>query len=85
MPRPKPTTLLSIELDGCVWDVTQALHQYAITYKDQPCGVRQHLNTLTSNGFKYQKLSYTNLGNAEAQVNRLNRKFNCTDFGVKQV
>ena len=59
--------------------------QYVITYKDCPCGVRQHINTLTTQGYKYQKLSYTNLGNALAQVKRLNDKFKCEDFNVMEV
>jgi len=84
MSRPQPTIIMSAELDdGSVWDILQATTSYIITYKDQACGIRQH-NDLSSNpGFRYQKLSYNNLGNARAQVRRLNEKFNCTDFDVK--
>jgi hypothetical protein len=86
MARPKPQILKQIELgDGSTWDVLQAEEQYTITYKGQPCGIRQHYQTLTHQGFKYQKLSYTNYGNALAQVRRLNHKFQCEDFAVKQV
>jgi len=86
MARPSPTVIKSIEApDGSTWDVTYADNQYVITYQGQPCGIRQHYYTLTKSGFKYQKLSYTNLGNAEAQARRLNKKFNCTDFNVVKV
>jgi len=86
MARPKPQILKQIELgDGSTWDVLQAELQYTITYKGLPCGIRQHYQTLNYQGFKYQKLSYTNLGNARAQVRRLNHKFQCQDFDVKQV
>jgi len=71
--------------DGVTWDVTVAESQYTIMYKGQPCGVRQHVHTLNTQAFKYQKLTYTNYGNAVAQVRRLNKKFNCEDFAVKQI
>ena len=86
MARPGPNILKTIELgDGSTWDITHADSQYVITYQGKPCGVRQHINTLTIQGFKYQKLSYTNLGNALAQVKRLNHKFNTEDFDVMEV
>ena len=86
MARPKPTIMLTAEVDdGSTWDIMSAESYYVITYKDKPCGVRQHVNTMTTQGFKYQKLSYTNLGNAEAQARRLNKRFGCEDFDVMQV
>ena len=86
MARPQPDILLTKELnDGSTWDIMSAESYYVITYKDQPCGVRKHINTMTTQGFKYQKLSYSNLGNALAQVRRLNHKFQCEDFDVMQV
>jgi hypothetical protein len=86
MARPKPTILLTKELsDSTIWDIMSAESYYVVTYKNRPCGVRQHVNTMTTQGFKYQKLSYTNLGNALAQVRRLNHKFNCEDFDVMEV
>lgn len=78
--------MLTAEVDdGSTWDVISAESYYVITYKLRPCGVRQHVNTMTTAGFKYQKLSYTNLGNAEAQARRLNHKFQTEDFDVMQV
>lgn len=86
MARPKPQILKTVELgDGSTWDITQADSQYVVTYQGRPCGVRQHIHTLNNQGYKYQKLSYTNLGNALAQVRRLNHKFNCDDFDVMEV
>jgi len=86
MSRPNPKIINTIEAsDGSTWDVTQAEAQYIITYKGKPCGVRQHYYSLGKNCFKYQKLSYTGLGNALAQVNRLNHRFKCEDFDVMAV
>jgi len=86
MARPGPTILLTTELDdGATWDILQATTNYVITYKDQPCSIRQHVHTLNTQGFKYQKLSYTNLGSVKAQVRRLNLRFKCLDFNYKQV
>jgi hypothetical protein len=84
MARPSAPILTTIELDdGSTWDVLQADSFYVISYKNKPCGVRQHKTMAL--GFKYMKLSYTNLGNARAQALRLNKKFNTTDFDVLQV
>lgn len=86
MARPRPTILKTIESgDGTTWDITDADAQYVITYQGSPCGVRQHISTLTTQGFRYQKLSYTSLGSALAQVKRLNHKFDCKDFDVMEV
>jgi hypothetical protein len=86
MARPSPKIITSIEVDdGTTWDILKVNNQYTITYQGQPCGIRQHYSTLSTHGFKYQKLSYTNYGNAQAQARRLNTKFNCEDFAVKAV
>lgn len=86
MARPGPNIIKTHELgDGSTWDITQADAQYVVTYQGRPCGVRQHVQTMTTQGYKYQKLSYTNLGNALAQVKRLNHKFNTEDFDVMEV
>lgn len=86
MARPEPKIIKTIEaLDGSTWSITEADAQYIITYRGRPCGVRHHYYSLTKSCFKYQKLSYTGLGNARAQVKRLNDKFNCNDFDVMAV
>jgi hypothetical protein len=86
MARPGPNIIKQIELhDGSTWDITQADSCYVITYQGSICGIRQHIHTINTQGFKYQKLSYTNLGNVLAQVKRLNDKFNSEDFGYKKI
>lgn len=86
MARPQPTILTTkIMPDGTAWDILKADAYYIITYRGEPCGIRQHYNTLTAQGFRYQKLTYTGLGSALAQVKRLNEKFNCLDFDVMEV
>jgi len=85
MARPKPSIIRTAELDdGTTWDILQKTTSYIITYQGLPCGVRQHYNIMSQPGFKYQKLSYTNIGNARAQARRLNAKFNTRDFDVLQ-
>lgn len=86
MARPSPNIIKTIELkDDSTWDIYVAEEQYTITYQGQACGVRQHYQSLNYQGFRYQKLCYTNLGNAEAQARRLNHKFKCNDFAVKKL
>ena len=84
MARPAPTILHSTTLgDGNTWDILEAESYFVITYKDRPCGIR--LSNAVDSAFKYKKLTYTNLGNALAQVKRLNHKFHCEDFDVMEV
>ena len=86
MSRPSPTILHTAELDdGSTWDILDSQASYIITYRGQVCGVRQHNIMLNNTGFRYQKLSYNNLGNARAQARRLNAKFNTDDFDVRIV
>lgn len=84
MARPTAEIIRTVALDdGTVWDILHADSYYVVTYQGKPCGIRQHKQMVT--GFKYMKLSYTNMGNAIAQVRRLNKKFNCNDFDVMEV
>ena len=83
MARPKPEVLLTQEVgDGTTWEILKADAYYAITYKNEPVGIRITRGSMTNNGHIYKKLSYTNLGNAQAQVVRLNHRFNTEDFSV---
>lgn len=83
MARPGPEILKSVDLgDGSTWEILKADAYYAITYQDQPIGIRILRGSLSNNGHLYKKLTYTNLGNAQAQVVRLNHKFNTNDFSV---
>jgi len=84
MSRPEPQIIHIAELDdGSTWDILQADSYFVITYLGQPCGIRQHKRL--KSGFKYMKLSYTNLGNAEAQCRKLNQRFKTNDFAVVEV
>ena len=84
MARPQAKILKTIELnDGTTWDILHSNSYYVITYKDRPCGIRQRKHMV--HGFKYMKLSYSNVGNALAQARRLNEKFNCEDFDVMEI
>lgn len=84
MARPEPQVLQTYyPEDGSIWDILQADSYFVITYKGRPCGIRQHKRLKV--GFKYSKLSYTNLGNAEAQCRKLNQRFMTTAFAVVEV
>jgi len=84
MARPTAKILRTASLDdGSTWDILHTDSYYVVTYQGRPCGIRQHKQM--SLGFKYMKLSYTNLGNARAQAHRLNKKFACNDFDVMEV
>jgi len=84
MARPEPEILKTYELEcGTVWDVLYSDSLFIITYQGRPCGIRQHKRL--THGYKYSKLSYTNLGNAEAQCRKMNARFNTTDFAVLEV
>jgi hypothetical protein len=86
MARPEPTVIHSIELgDGSTWSILAADAFYAITYKQRPIGIRVHKASLTNNSLLYKKMTYTNLGNALAQVRKLNHKFKCDDFDVMEI
>lgn len=86
MARPKPEVLHSIEVgDGTTWEILKADAYYAITYDGQPIGIRITQGSMTNNGHLYKKLSYTNLGNAQAQVARLNHRFKTTGFSVMMI
>jgi hypothetical protein len=83
MARPGAEILLTQEVgDGTTWEILKAEAYYAITYKEEPIGIRITRGSMTGNGHIYKKMTYTNLGNARAQVNRLNHRFKTEDFSV---
>lgn len=83
MARPKPEVLLKQEVgDGSTWEILKAEAYFAITYKTEPVGIRITRGSMTGNAHIYKKLTYTNLGNAQAQAARLNHRFKTTDFTV---
>jgi len=83
MARPGAEVLLTQEVgDGTTWEILKAEAYYAITYKNEPIGIRITRGSMTGNGHIYKKMTYTNLGNARAQVVRLNHRFKTDDFSV---
>ena len=55
---------------------------YAVYYQNKPINLRT-LNTLVNYpGPKYKKVSFSNSGHAFNLSDRLNKKFNTTDFSV---
>jgi hypothetical protein len=86
MSRPKPKVLHSIEVgDGTIWEILEAEAYYAITYEGKPVGIRITQSSMTNNEHLYKKLSYTNLGNARAQVAKLNYRFKTTGFDLMMI
>ena len=86
MSRPKPEVKHSIEVgDGTVWEILAADTYFAITYKDEPISIRLTKTSLTNNNHIYKKMTYTNLGSAEAQCKKLNYRFKCDDFKVMMI
>ena len=81
MARPAPNIIKTIVTEhGTAYDLLAAEDCYVIIYKRQPVNIRIQHATLGPQRRKYMKLSYTNEGNARAQVRKLNKLFNCEDF-----
>jgi len=81
MARPQPKIITSIVTDtGTQLELLEAEDCYVIVYKKKPINIRHLAAGLGPQRRKYMKLSYTNEGNAAAQVRRLNKLFNCDDF-----
>jgi hypothetical protein len=86
MARPKPEVIKTQEVgDGSTWEILRADKFYVITYKGEPVNIRKTQGSMTGNQHLYKKLTYTNRGNAELQIQRLNHRFNCTDFTLMEV
>ena len=86
MARPAPEVIKQQELGtGAVWQILKADAYYVITYKGEPINLRVLTYTLNGEVSKYKKLTYTNLGNAQAQARTLNHRFKCEDFDVVEV
>jgi fructose-1,6-bisphosphatase len=83
--KPSPTIILE-ELDdftGRALQVCEADAVYAVTYKGEPILIRNFINIqLTYPGPKYIKSTYTSSGHAFNLAEKLNQRFNSTDFEV---
>lgn len=86
MARPSPEVIKQQELGtGAVWQILAADAYFVITYKGEPINLRVLTYGVNGETVKYKKLTYTNLGNAQAQVRTLNHRFQCQDFDVVEV
>lgn len=86
MARPSQEVIHSIDVgDGTTWEILKAERYYAITYKDEPIGIRIQRPSLSGQGYLYKKMTYTTLGSARAQAVRLNHRFKCADFQVMMI
>jgi len=84
MSRPKPAVLLEdIDDNMRSLQVCEADAIYAVCYKGRPIKVKSQTNIeIQYPGPKYAKTSFPTSGHAFNLCDRLNEKFNTTDFSV---
>jgi hypothetical protein len=84
MSRPKPTVILEA-INKHTYKAEQVLSAdaiYSVFYQGKPINLRV-LNTLVNYpGPKYKKVSFSNPGHAFNLAERLNKRFNTTEFVV---
>lgn len=69
------------------WNVTELLvasSVYVVLYRGEPFTVRMR-SALTDKPPKYRRTSFTYAGMAKCLADRLNKRFNTTDFTVHMV
>jgi hypothetical protein len=84
MSRPRPRVLLeSVDNDMRSYQVCEADAIYAVCYKGRPIKVKTQANIeIAYPGPKYAKTSFPTAGHAFNLCEKLNQKFNTTDFSV---
>ena len=84
MSRPKPNVLLeSIDDNMRAYQVCEADAIYAVCYKGRPVKIRTYSNIeIPYPGPKYAKSSFPSSGHAFNLADKLNEKFNTSDFTV---
>ena len=84
MSRPKPIVLLeTIGPDMSSYQVCEADAIYAVCYKSRPIKIRTQANIeVDYTGPKYGKTSFPSPGHAFNLAERLNQKFDTSDFTV---
>jgi hypothetical protein len=84
MSRPKPRVIFQhIDDDMRAYQVCEADAIYAVCYKGAPVKVKTWTNIeIDYPGPKYAKTSFPTSGHAFNLAEKLNQKFNTTDFSV---
>ena len=84
MSRPKPNILLEItnKKNYKTEQVLEADAIWAVFYKAQPVNLKTTSLVAQQLGPKYKKVSFSNSGHAHNLADKLNKLFNCEDFGV---
>lgn len=83
MARPKPTVLLEhTDKNFRSEQVLDAEAIYAVFYKDAPINLKSFNSLVDGPGAKYKKTSFSNPGHAFNLCDRLNKKFNTSEFTV---
>jgi len=84
MSRPKPNVLLEIT-DKKTYNIDQVLESdaiWAVFYKGKPINLKMLNYASPMQSPKYKKISFSNSGHAFNLAEKLNKKFNSTDFAV---
>jgi len=84
MSRPKPNVILeSVDDNMRAYQVCEADAIYAVCYKGRPVKIRTYSNIeIPYPGPKYAKSSFPSSGHAFNLAERLNEKFETSDFTV---
>ena len=84
MSRPKPKILLEITNKKTykTEQVLEAVAIWAVFYKEKPINLKTSYIIAQQLGPKYKKVSFSNEGHAHNLAEKLNKLFNCEDFGV---
>ena len=84
MSRPKPKVLLEFT-NKKTYKTEQVLDAeaiWAIFYQDKPINLKTGSMLVQQVGPKYKKVSFSNSGHAINLADKLNKKFNTSDFSV---
>jgi hypothetical protein len=86
MARPKPTVLLEHTDDNFRTEqVLDADAIYAVCFMGAPINLKSFNSLTDAASAKYKKTSFSNAGHSFNLAERLNEKFNTTEFTVKKL
>lgn len=85
MPRKKPNVIMEwVDPDtGKCEQIIEGEVVYTLFYKDMPVNIRSFNKFFDYPGPRYKRTSFGNPAHAYNLAERLNKKFNTTDFHVK--